>query len=184
MNDVDGSSGRDRQGLEGAIRQAEFVYARLETRLHGQLALADVFDRKLATSLGFSGAVVGLFAAAIVIGAGVTGSTAFIGTELSAAIGTTAALFSLNLLVAVGGYGYFTTWANAPDSGMLAIRSEGMGAEDHLNLLARSSDAVRYAIGSNARPLRVKGMLTTLSITLAGATGLSVAASALIAVAM
>ena len=181
---ANGESGaeQERESLGDAIRQAEFVYARLETRLHWQFALADGFDRKLATSLGFSGTVVGLFAAAIVIGTGAAGSTAFIGTALSAAIGATAGLFSANLLVAISGYGYFATWANAPDSDDLAVRGGGMHAEDHLRLLAWATEAVRYAIGANTRPLRVKRMLTTISIWLAGATGLAAAASALIAV--
>ena len=180
-NDEAGSE-QDRESLAAAIRQAEFIYTRLETRLHWQFALADGYDRKLAASLGFSGTMVGLFAAAIVIGAGAAGSTAFIGTALSAAIGATAALFSANLLVAIYGYGYFSTWANAPDSDDLAVRGGSMHAENHLRLLAWSIEAIRHALDANTRPLRVKAVLTTISIWLAGATGLAAAASALIAV--
>ena len=118
---------------------------------------------------------VGLFA-------GAAGSTAFIGTALSAGIGATAGLFSANLMVAISGYGYFAAWANAPDSDDLVARGEGRRAEDYLHLLVWSINAVRHAISTNMQPLRVKGMLTMLSVWLAGATGLAAAASALIAV--
>ncbi len=175
-------SGTERESLEIAIRHAEFVYTRLESRLQVQFALVDGFDRKLATSIGFSGAVVGLFVAAIVIGASLANSTAFIGTGLSAAIGVTAALFSANLLVVVWAYGYFATWADAPGTAHATGR-EDLHSQDYLDLLAQSAETVRRAIAANSRPLRIKGRLTAVSISLAGATGLSVAAATFIAVA-
>ena len=60
---------------------------------------------------------------------------------------------------------------------------EGLDARDYLDLLSKSIEAVRHAIAANAQPLRTKGRLTAISISLAGATGLSVAAATFTAVA-
>lgn len=176
-NQVDlGASG---EPPETAIQQALFTYGRLEKRLERQLAQIEQLDGKLGTLLGFGGAMITLFGAAILFVYTYTGSLGFVTAALAAVICIAGVLFVAFFAVVVYAYAFYSVWDDAP----VLDEMERRGAPGEMaGLIDAASIAVQRALDLNASPLAAKRTLTTIALILAGATGVSVAVAAMAAV--
>ena len=169
----------DAQGAGRRVRRALFVYERLERRLASQLALAELIDRKLETSMRFSAALIALLAAAIFFADRASEQSIF-SPALIAAVVIIALLTSAGITVAMYAYIAFGDLVDAPDSGTLARQGASLQLPE---LVEWASAQVRDAISANTEPLRLKRSFCNASLVLVWAAALAVSVSAVVAVA-
>lgn len=163
----------------GRVRRALFVYERLERRLASQLALAELIDRKLETSMRFSAALIALLAAAIFFADRASEQSIF-SPALIAAVVIIASLTTAGTTIAIYGYVVYGDLLSAPNSARLVRKGT---SEDLPELIEWASASLLDAISSNERTLRSKKNLSSIALVLAWAAALAVALSAIVAVA-
>lgn len=173
--EVNGGGGPPADG-DGPARPA---YERMQRRMDLQFAEGDRLDRRLGASLGFSGGILTLFGAAILISLSSGGWGAEVGRMLTGGIITAAALFALNVLTAAATYGFFSDLIPGADIDDLAVAARGELSERELYL--RMMDADHEAIRRNQALLRRKARLVLASLLLSTATTAVSAAAASLA---
>ena len=169
----------DAQGAGRRVQRALFVYERLERRLASQLALAELIDRKLETSMRFSAALIALLAAAIFFADRASEQSIF-SPALIAAVVIIASLTSAGITIAMYGYVVYGDLLSAPNSARLVRKGTSEGLPE---LIEWASASLLDAISLNERTLRIKKNLSSIALAFAWAAALAVALSAVIAVA-
>lgn len=156
-----------------SIRRSMFVYREVRDRIALQFAEGDRLDRRLDSSLRFSGGAVALFGAAIVIALNVGDLGASIETALAASILSTASIFVLNAIVAGIAYTAVSGLAGGAEIGAL-IDQENL-AEEEEDVIWWTIATGKAAIAENTGRLRRKGLLVAISFALTSASTVAIA---------
>ena len=163
---------RETGGGEEA-RRALHVRDRVQARLDLQFEQSDRLDRRLGTSLGFSGGLVALFGVSLVITFNTGGAGEAIGSSFEVGVLAAALLFLANALAAGCALAF---WSNlSPGAEVDTFIEAEAFMETEGELVWWEIDAIRSALERNRRLLRLKATAVATSFALTIGTAAAIA---------
>ena len=159
-------------GIE-ATRRALHVRDYAQARLDLQFDQSDRLDRRLGTSLGFSGGLVALFGASLVIAFNTGGAGEAIGASFEIGVLAAAVLFLTNALAAGCALAFLSNLSPGAEVGAL-LETDSL-AETEEELIWWEIGTIYTAIEQNRTLLRRKAASVALSLALTAGTAASIA---------
>ena len=168
MNDANGEDGPAER-----IRRALHVRDHLQARLNLQFEQSDRLDRRLGTSLGFSGGLVALFGVSLLLAFNAGSPGESVDTSFENGVFAAAMLFLANALTAGCALAFLSNLSPGAEVG--DFLDQEVLAESEEELIWWEINAIRSAIERNRLLLRRKAGLVALSLALTAGTAATIA---------
>lgn len=160
-------------GRDEEARRALHVRDRVQARLDLQFEQSDRLDRRLGTSLGFSGGLVALFGVSLVITFNTGGAGEAIGSSFEVGVLAAALLFLANALAAGCALAFLSNLSPGAEVDSLLEAEFAAGTEEEL--IWWEIGTIYGAIRENRGLLRWKAASVALSLALTAGTAASIA---------
>ena len=158
-----------------SLRRAQRVRDYVQARLDLQFEQSDRLDRRLGTSLGFSGGLVALFATGLVVAFNTSGANEAIWASFEIGVLAAALLFLAHALTAGCALAFLSDLSPGAEVDLL-IETDSL-AETEEELVWWEIDTIRSAIERNRRLLLRKGAAVAVSLALTVSTAAAIAIS-------